>query len=88
MSEIKCKTPWPKIQFKTESDHTNDGYLYLILGDKFYISENQSYETMGLAQNWIISYKQIIKFYDEQYLTKCPCNSPGCNEKILHTDLL
>jgi hypothetical protein len=85
MSEIKCKDPWPKVQFKTESGHIYDGYLYMILGDSFYISQNSKWETMGLAQNWVIHHSNIIKFYDEKYGLKCTC---GASDKIythIHT---
>lgn len=97
MSEIKCKTPWPKVQFKTESGHIYDGYLYYILGDSFYISQNQSNETIGLAQNWVIHHRNVIKFYDEKYGFKCTCHANGvenachtlcCKWRTINTDLL
>ncbi len=71
--EIKCKSPWPKVQFRSEDGTVHDGYLYYILGDGYYISQNQYHETMGLAQNWIVGWRQIIKFYDPKYGFQCTC---------------
>lgn len=98
MSQIQCKMPWPKIQFKTETDHIYDGYIWSISGDSFYISQNQSYETMGLAQNWIIKQNNIIKFYDEKYGLRCTCGMIentdhhthllNCKWNTINTDLL
>lgn len=94
MSEIYCKSPWPKIRFKTESGIEYDGYLYYVLGDCFYISQNQSTETIGLAQNWIIPFKNVIKFYDEKFGLTCNCGTVSsvhlltCKRKQINTDLL
>lgn len=62
VSEIYLEYPWSKIRFKTENGFEYEGYIYLISGDKFYISQNQQCETMMLAQNWVISESQIIKY--------------------------
>lgn len=75
MSDFNVKEPWPKIQFRTESGHVNDGYLYHIMGDSFWVSQNPNGGSYGLAQNWVISWKQIIKFYDEKYGMRCTCGS-------------
>ncbi len=75
MSEVHVKDPWPKVQFKTESGSIHDGYLYYILGDSFYISQNNRGETMGLVENWVIHWRNIIKFYDEKYGLKCTCGT-------------
>jgi hypothetical protein len=102
MSDFNVKEPWPKIQFRTESGHVNDGYLYHIMGDSFWVSQNPNGGSYGLAQNWVISWKQIIKFYDEKYGLKCTCDAHAvdtedarnkthwltCKWQFINTDLL
>ena len=63
--KLGCKMPsWPKIRFKTENGNEYDGYIYNVLKGKFYVSQNQTWETIGKAQNWIINLSNIIKFYE------------------------
>jgi hypothetical protein len=81
--EITLEIPWPKIRFRNANGTECDGYLYYVLADKFYVSQNQSSETMGLAQNWIINSKDIIKFYDKKYGFNCSCGmSDGCHTLV------
>jgi len=58
--QIMMVPPWPKVRFKTDSGNECEGYIYSKWGDKIYVSQNKSYETIGLAQNWIITKEQIL----------------------------
>jgi len=56
--------PWKKIRFKTESGGVYDGYVYLIMENRLYVSQNDSGETLGMCQNWVICKEQILNEYE------------------------
>lgn len=56
--------PWKKIRFKTETGHEYDGYVYCINNNKLYVSQNNTVESIGLAQNWVITKEQLIQQYE------------------------
>lgn len=94
--DITVKEPWPKLRFREKTGQEQDAYLYWILADKFYVSQNSNWEAWGLAQNWIIALEDIIKFYDKKYGLKCTCGKSNnssthtcaCKHRTINTDLL
>lgn len=61
---IFLRLPWKKIRFKTGSGYVYDGFIYANIDGKMWVSQNQTPETIGLAQNWIVSDDQVMKLYD------------------------
>jgi len=94
--EIKVKDPWPKVRFKTDDGVERDGYLYHILADAFYISTNSSWSTIGMAENWVIHFRNV-QFDDAKYGLRCSCGADNvgslahtcaCKWQTINTDLL
>lgn len=50
-----------KIKFRLDGGRVNEGYIYKIQDEKLYVSQNKPAETIGFAQNWIISKEQVIE---------------------------
>ncbi len=49
--------PWrTRITFKHVNDCINEGYVYgvSIDGMEYFVSQNRTWKTVGLAQNWIV----------------------------------
>jgi len=62
LGEKIFETPWKRVKFKRANGYTNEGYVYLIVGDTYWVSQNRTPETMGLAQNWEVHKNEIVKY--------------------------
>lgn len=66
-------TPGDKIKFNTDPGNVNrinEGYVYEVVGQDIFVSQNKCWEAIGFAQNWVIQKDQIIANYG-------PCD--GCS---------
>jgi len=65
-TQLYCEQPWKRIRFKDDQGIEHDGYIYsYVFGAGWmYVSQNNTPETIGKAQNWIIADHQIVKHYD------------------------